>query len=209
MKKKHVLGILFFSGLWGLSEAKLGGLLYIAGLQDYAAIPLTAVALIILTIARAYLPQLGTATLIAACAMLYKFLNTPFFACHFLGILLTGVCYDLAFGVFRIKSRALSAVAAVYMSYALFAVLITYIFRYEYWVQAGMDKVLYHIGVSGTLTAVVCAVLVPLSFRLGEQIKVRLASPFDLRPQWAPGSVSLITAGLWVLGLAAFIPQIF
>ncbi len=145
MKKKHVLGILFFSGLWGLSEAKLGGLLYIAGLQDYAAIPLTALALIILTIARAYLPQLGTATLIAACAMLYKFLNTPFFACHFLGILLTGVCYDLVFGVFRIKSRALSAVAAVYMSYALFAVLITYIFRYDYWVLAGLGKVLHHI----------------------------------------------------------------
>ncbi|MCK5272053.1 MAG: hypothetical protein KAJ52_05730, partial [Sedimentisphaerales bacterium] len=66
MKKKHILGILFFSGLWGLSEAKLGGLLYIAGLQDYAAIPLTAVALVILTLAKVYLPQLGMATLIAA-----------------------------------------------------------------------------------------------------------------------------------------------
>ena len=208
MKKEHILGILFFSALWGLSEAKLGGLLYIAGLQDYAAIPLTAVALVILTIARAYLPQLGTATLIAACAMLYKFLNTPFFACHFLGILLTGICYDLVFGVFRIKSRALSAVAAVYMSYALFAVLITYIFRYDYWVQTGLGKVLHHIGVSGTLTAVVCAALVPLSFRLGERLKAGLASPFDLRIQWAPGSISLVTAGLWVFGLAAFIPQI-
>ena len=73
----------------------------------------------------------------------------------------------------------------------------------------GLSKVLRHIGVVGSLTAVACAMFVPLSFRLGEQLKARLASPFDLRIQWAPGSISLITAGLWVFGLAVFIPQIF
>lgn len=209
MKKGYILGILFFSGLWGISEAKLGGLLYSAGMYNYASVPMTVIALVILTLARMYLPQLGTATLIAACAMSYKFLNTPFFACHFLGILLTGICYDLFFGVFRIKSRAISAVATVYLSYALFAVLITYVFRYDPWVQGGLSKVLRHIGVGGSLTAVACAVFVPLAFCLGERLKAGLASPFDLRIQWAPGSISLITAGLWIFGLAAFIPQIF
>lgn len=31
MRKEHVLGILFFSGLWGLCESVLGGALYGGG----------------------------------------------------------------------------------------------------------------------------------------------------------------------------------
>jgi len=113
MKKEHILGILFFGGLWGISEAVLGSALYRAGVL-YASVPLTIIGFIVMTIAKVYFPQKGTATLIAACAMLYKFLNVPFFACHLLGTLLMGICYDLFFSVFKIKSRSLSAVAAVY-----------------------------------------------------------------------------------------------
>jgi len=203
MKKEYILGILFFSGLWGMSEAVLGGALYRVDVP-YASAPLTVIGFIILTFARAYFPQKGTATLIAACAMLYKFLNAPFFACHLLGIFLTGLCYDLFFNVFKINSRSLSAAAATYLSYALFALLVTYIIRYGYWTQAGFTKVLQHVGICGSIAALGCAVLVPLSFGMGEQFKVNFAMPFKLRLQLAPGSISVLTIGLWLISVVAY-----
>ncbi len=74
MRKQYVLGVLFFAGVWGISEAVLGGALYAAGVP-HASVLLTVVALAVLTLARSYFPLRGTGTLIAACAMLYKFLN--------------------------------------------------------------------------------------------------------------------------------------
>ena len=204
MKREHILAILFFSGLWGISEAVLGDALYRADVPC-ASVPLTVIGFVVMSFATVYFPQKGTATVIAACAMLYKFLNAPFFACHLLGILLTGVCYDLFFSVFAVRNRSLSAAAATYLSYALFALMITYAFRYDYWVQAGSAGVLRHIGISGSIAALGCAVLVPLSFRLAEQLKANFATPFRLRLQLAPGSVSAVTIGLWVFGIMAYI----
>src|SRR4030042_3359077 len=117
MKKEHFLGVLFFGGLWGIAEAVLGDALYSSNVP-YASVPLTIIGFVLMAAARVYCPQIGTATLVAACAMLYKFLNAPFFACHLLGILLTGMCYDLFFGVLKIKSRSFSVVGAASLSCA-------------------------------------------------------------------------------------------
>lgn len=204
MKKEYILAILFFSGLWGISEAVLGDALYRADVP-YASVPLIVVSFIILTFARVYFPQTGTAVLIGALAMLYKFLNTPFFACHLLGIFLTGTCYELFFSILKLKNRSLSAVAASYLSYVLFAVLISYVFRYDYWVQAGFTKVLRHVGIGGSIAALANAILVPLSRRLSEKFKVNYARPFLIRLQFVPGSVSVITVGFWIFGVAVHI----
>jgi len=204
MKKEYVFGILFFSGLWGISEAVLGDALYRADVA-YASVPLTVIGFVILTFARVYFPQKGTATLVAACAMLYKFLNAPFFACHILGIFLLGVCYDLFFNFLKLKNQSISAVLATYAGYSSFALMITYMFRYHHWVEAGSAKVMDHIVIGGTLAALGCAVFVPLSFRLGERLKAKFDMPFRLRLQLASGGVSLVTAGLWVFSIAAYL----
>jgi hypothetical protein len=204
VKKECILAVLFFGGLWGASEAILGDALYRANVP-YASVLLTAVAFVMMTVARAYYPEKGMATLIAACAMLYKFLNVPFFACHLLGILLTGMCYDLFFGVLRIRNRSLSAAAAAYLSYAMFALMITYVFRYEHWVQGGFAKVLHHIGIGGSMAALGCAVLVPASFRLGERIRAFFVVPFRLRLQLVPGGVLAVTVGLWAFAIVVYV----
>ena len=204
MKKEHILGVLFFGGLWGISEAVLGDALYSANLP-YASVPLTVIGFVLMAIAHVYFPQKGTALLIAACAMFYKFLNVPFFACHLLGILLMGLCYDLFFSELKIKSRSLSAAAAVYLNYVLFALMITYVFRYEHWMQAGFAGVLRHVLISGSMAALACAILVPASFRLGTQIKATSARPFNLKLQFVPSGVLAVTIGLWIFSIAAYI----
>jgi hypothetical protein len=204
MKKEYILGILFFGGLWGISEAVLGDALYSANVP-YASVPLTIIGFFLMAIAQVYFPQKGTATLIAGFAMLYKFLNIPFFACHLLGILLMGMCYDLFFNVIKTKNRSLSAIAAVYLNYLLFALMITYVFQYEHWVQGGFIKILRHVGISGSMVALSCAILIPASFHFGQKIKANVGRFFSMKMQFIPGSVLVVTIGLWIFGIVAFI----
>lgn len=200
VSRQYILGILFFGGVWGLSEATLGDALYRAGIP-YASVPLTAIGFVVLTFARVYFPRPGTATLIASFALLYKFLNAPFFACHLLGIVLMGMCYDVFVNGFRIRSAWLAAGLATYTNYAAFALMITYVARYNHWVQGGLGKVLEHVGVSGSMAALACAVLVPLSLRLGVKLKSAVSTPFAWRGAPVPTAVTGLTAGLWVLGI--------
>jgi hypothetical protein len=202
MSRPYILGILFFGAVWGLSEATLGDALYRAGVP-YASVPLTVIGFVVLTFARAYFPRPGTATLIASSALLYKFLNAPFFACHLLGIVLMGVCYDVFFNALRMKTTWLAAALATYANYAAFALMITYIARYSHWVQGGFIKILAHIGVSGSLAAIACAVLVPLSLRLSGKLKSAVPTPFAWRGAPVPATVTALTAGLWVVGIIA------
>ena len=204
MKKEYILGILFFGGLWGISEAFLGDYLYSTGV-NYASVPLTIIGFIIMTMARVYFPRTGTATLIAAFAMLYKFLNVPFYGCHLLGILMTGFCYDLFFNIIKIKRPSVSAAAATYLSYVLFSLMITYVFQYEHWVAKGFAGVLRHIAISGSMAALGCAVFVPNCIKLIERFKTNLIQAFQIRLRFIPGSILAVTIGLWGFGIATYI----
>lgn len=198
MKKGYVLGILFFGTIWGLSEAGLGGWLYAAKVPQ-ASVYLALVAFAVLTVARAYFPQVGTATAIASCAMLYKVLNAQFFACHLLGVVLLGLSYDVVFNGLKFKNRSLSAVTSTYLGFALFAVMITYVVRYPHWADVGWPKVLWYVGVSGSLAAAGNAVLVPLVAHLSERFEQK-SSPFAFTSKLATGGVLLVTAALWIVG---------
>lgn len=201
MKKDYILGMLFFGSLWGLSETIFGGFLYGTGIQ-FASAPLTIIGFMILTIARTYIPQRGSSTFIGAIAMLYKFLNTPFFACHLLAIFLLGVSYDLLFNFKKIKNKAIFGFLATYLGYILFALTITYVFRYHYWTEGGLPKILRYIGISGTLAAIGNFVFVPIAFRIGHILRERAVNPFDFKSIFATGSVSIITLAIWFAGAA-------
>ncbi len=256
-----MLGILFFSALWGASEAGLGGVLYRAHVP-HSSVPLTIIAFVILSIARIYFPQKGSSTLIGSVAMLYKFLNTPFFACHLLAIFLLGVSYDLVFGLFKltqakacgyqelseakardykvaaplrlhekiaatfrlrgsgyafssreegsscwvnIRNRALFGLVTTYVGYILFALTITYVFRYHYWVEEGIPRILRYVGISGTMAGLGNTIFVPISLHLGQALRGRAVNPFEFKPTLAGGGVCLITLGLWILGVMRYL----
>jgi hypothetical protein len=205
MMKERILGVLFFSALWGASEAGLGGLLYGAGLP-HSSIVLTLVALAILTVSRRYVPQRGFATLIGLCAMLFKFLNAPFFACHFAGIAMTGLAFDIAFAFVAIddgaRRHAVAAFAAALGSYALFAISMTFIIKYRFW-TGSMDKLWNHIA-EGAVTAAGCAIAVPLVSAAARRLEARFPRPFELRLDPISLPVGLATAGLWAMSLVFF-----
>lgn len=203
MRKEHVVAILVFGTIWGASEAILGGALYRAGVP-HASIPLGVIAFAILTVARAYLPAAGASTLIACCAMCYKFLNAPFFACHLLGVVALGMGHDVMWSATRGRRdawwmKALVGVGGTYLGFALFAVPITYVFRYPHWAVAGLPKVLRHVFVSGSLAALFSAAAVPAAAWLAVRLKAKRPVLVELRPTLVTGGLSLLVAGLWVL----------
>jgi len=205
MKKEirnRLFPILFFSALWGFSEAALGGFLYRLD-TPHASVYLTVIGFSILTVAGVYLPGRGVLSIIAVFAMLYKIMNTPFFACHLFGILLLGVCYDLFFNILRVKNRSVSAVLAIYAGYSLFALMMIYVFRYSHWVEAGVSKVVNHILISGTLAALGCVLAVPLSHQFGQWL--RKNNRADFTKSFAHMRLAMVTTGMWLLALIVFV----
>lgn len=200
MRRPYVLGVLFFGGIWGISEATLGNALYSAHIP-HASVPLTVIGFVILTVAHVWFPRPGTATLTASFALLYKFLNAPFFACHLLGIVLMGMCYDVFFNVLKIRAAWLAAGLAAYINYAAFALMITYVARYNHWVQGGFGKIIEHVGIEGSMAAIACAILVPLTLRYSETSKATRPTRCAWRAALTRGALRVVTAGLWVLGI--------
>jgi hypothetical protein len=80
---------------------------------------------------------------------------------------------------------------------AFFALLITYVFRYEYWVVGGISKVFHHIFVSGSISALLAAFLVPLGFLVGKSGGIFANN----RPRWSYAGTILGSIALWIFAL--------
>jgi hypothetical protein len=210
MKKQFIVGILFLSGLWGVSEVVLGDLLYKAQLDRIVApILLSVIAFAILTIARARVSLPGSAILIGILVMLYKTLGMglfsgPFYACHLLGIFSLAVGYELTCLLTRGRYKPLIGALGSYLGFALFAILITYVFQYRYW---SGGKVLHYIFVPGSITAGINLFVVPLVDRgMRKLASIETTPQTNKMPRWELGAVSAAALGLWifsiVLGLA-------
>jgi len=197
MKRRDLLVILFCGGLWGLSEALLGGWMFSAKLNLAAPVVLAVIAFAILTVARIHVPLSGSSTAIATLAMLFKFLNSPFFACHLLAIFLLGAAFDLVFSLVRGRARPLAAAAATYLGFALFALTITYVFQYRYWSGA---RVLLYIGRLGSIAAACNVAMVPLSYWLGHELSNRALAKSALR-RWALPVMSVATTAVLALAV--------
>jgi len=209
MKSKDVLFVLLLGTIWGSFEATFGEVMY-ANHVRYTSVPLCVFAFAVLTFARAYRPMVGLATLLAGVAMCYKaagmlLSGNDIFVCHFMGIATVGVAYDLMHLAWRQKLDPLFAVSAMYLSYGMFAALMTWVIRYHYWAEVGLPKVLKHTFVSGSMAAIAAAVVVPLCARAARKLRSRQAWPFVARfGRVATGAVTLALVGLWALGIGAY-----
>lgn len=197
-----LLWMVLFSSLWGINELVTGELLFRNDVA-FASVWLTAWGFFILAAARSLANIPGTSTFIAGLALVFRWFNAPPFVCHLLAIAFLGVSFDLAASLFlnkekraRASRESLTGLLGAYAGYALFALVITYIVRYEFWVAGGAGKVLRHIFVEGSLAAVISAAVVPLGFRFGSFLQpfLRTAS------FWSPFGAAAGLAALWTLG---------
>ncbi len=193
--------ILLFGSLWGINEVVTGESLFRS--QTFLASAwLAAAAFFILAIARGVINKPGSSCVIAGIAAGFKLINASPYFCHLLGIFLLGVAFDAAASLLlRGKGKAslrhsLVGVLSAYGGFALFALIITYVIRYEYWVMGGPAKVINHIFVSGSLAAAGAAFLVPLGHTLGS-----LGRPvLERHPRWSSAGAAAGLILLWTLG---------
>ncbi|MFC1541547.1 hypothetical protein ACFL50_03745 [Candidatus Latescibacterota bacterium] len=198
---KDITLILLLGSIWGLSEASFGDWLYAREIP-HASIYLSLIACLIFSIAKVFLNYRWTGTALGLFAMLFKLVNVPFFACHLLAIALLGTGFDIAYGlVTRLYSGKLRlpviGMVGTYAGHVLFAVIITYVIRYEYWTAAGLPKVIDYIFVTGTVTALFAAVVMTIGTVIGQNIRV-LSWP-KLHPQLTTVLLLGAIAGIWIL----------
>jgi hypothetical protein len=200
---KNWLWFILFGSLWGINEVVMGEILSTSDVPHFSVL-LTVIALFILAIARGIVNKPGSSTVIGVIAVLFKLANAAPFYCHLLGIFMVGLAFDI-FASLLLKSEKTSAIkcslAGILSAYSgniLFALVITYIIRYDIWISAGLHKVIEHIFVAGSLTAILAALAVPLGFRLGVPSGV-LA---DKKPKWTYAGTVITVFIIWILARA-------
>jgi len=193
--------LLMFGSLWGFSEVFAGEFLY-SERVPFASVWLSAFALIVLGLSRGLINRPGSSTMIGAAAALFKLVNAAPYWCHLLGIAFLGLFFDLAASAWMKRGQkpgwktALSGIVAAYGGYASFAVLITYVARYDPWVRGGAAKVIRHVLVGGSLAAVAAAITVTLGYMIG----TRAEKSTSTGPGWAFAGSLVALIALWTLG---------
>jgi hypothetical protein len=201
MKKfKPLVWLFLFGSIWGINEVFMGELLYRHDVQGSSVI-LTVTALFLLAISRGMINRPGSSALIGAFAALFRLANTAPSYCHLLGIFLLGVTFDV-FSSLLVKNKeqaplkwGAAGMLSAFGNNALFALLITYVFRYEYWIAGGSSKVFRHIFISGSIISVIAALLVPLGFFVGKNGGIL----FERRPRWSSAGAILGSLAIWAV----------
>ncbi len=194
--------LFLFGSIWGINEVFLGEILYRNEVQ-HSSVILTAIALFLLAVSRGLINKPGSSALIGTFAVLFRLANTAPSYCHLLGIFLLGAAFDV-FSSLLIKNEertplrwGAAGVLSAFINNAFFALSITYIFRYDYWVAGGFSKVSQHIFISGSIIAVIAALIVPLGFFAGKNGSIF----FDRHPRWSYASTVLGSIALWVVAM--------
>jgi len=200
-KFKNWAWLLFFGSLWGIMEVAGGGVLSRYNMP-HSAVILAAWAFIIMAIARGIVNKPGSSTVIGIVAVIFKLANAAPFFCHLLGIFALGLTFDVFSSLLMKNERkisfrtSLTGALSAYSGYALFAIVITYIVQYKYWIAGGLPKVLNHIFVGGSLAALTAVVLVPLGYWVG----INSGNLFERRPVWTYAGTLMGVVLLWTLG---------
>ncbi len=203
MRSRCVLTVLFFGSLWGMWEAIVGDYLHSHHIPN-SSIYLSVGAFFFLALARGYLNRRGSSTAIGSIAMLYKIFNSPFYACHLWAIFLLGASFDITASLLLkedapFPKQALTGVLGVYLGFSLFAFSITCIFRYYWWIQAGLPRIFHYITYNATAVAVASAVLVPLGTWTGRTVGT-LSSVRGKVPAYVHPLMGGLTVLWWLLG---------
>jgi len=198
---KNWAWLLFFGSLWGIMEVAGGGVLSRYNMP-HSVVILAAWAFMVMAVARGIVNKPGSSTVIGVFAALFKLANAAPFFCHLLGIFALGLTFDVFSSLLMKNERkisfrsSLAGVLSAYSGYAFFALVITYVVQYKYWIAGGLPKVLDHIFVGGSLAALVAVALVPLGYWVG----INNENLFERRPGWTYAGTIIGVVLLWTLG---------
>jgi hypothetical protein len=209
-KKKLILGIILFGSIWGGLEA-LGISVMRTFDFSFKSPFLAATGILILGAARMMIPRRGSTFLMGLVAAGFKFLTLPqILFCQVAAVAVQGAVLDLAFSYAENKklsnwfSLGIVGALAMYVNYAVFSLLETYVVLNPFWVDKGFSGGLNYTFLEGSAAALLCFVCINLGFALGRS----LAPSFGHWQILKGRAYSIVTMGAalgcWVLGFALY-----
>ncbi|KPL02611.1 MAG: hypothetical protein AMJ90_05325 [candidate division Zixibacteria bacterium SM23_73_2] len=209
-KKKLILGIILFGSIWGGLEAL--GIGVMSSFDFTMKSPfLAATGILVLAAARMIFPRRGSTLLMGLVAAGFKFLTLPqILFCQVAVVAIQGAVLELAFSYAEKRNFSswfsLGALGffAMYINYAVFSLIETYLVLNPFWVEKGFSGVINYTFLEGSLAAVLCFFFVNFGFSLGKS----LAPAFS---QWQTVKAKLYNVfalvaafGCWVLGFMLY-----
>jgi hypothetical protein len=183
--------LVLLGSAWGLSEL-IGG----------QTVWLTAVALLLLAVARTLVNRPGSSTAMAAVAVLFKSVNTAPFLCHLAGIALLGLAFDLTASLLWRTDRkpylraALTGMISAYLSCFLFGASMIWIIKFKHWAGGGLERLGEYLLSSGSRGALTAVIIVPVGLWLGCLLTRQAAG----HPRAVLRAAVAVCLALWVLG---------
>ena len=209
-KKKLILGIILFGSIWGGLEAL--GISIMRSFDFSMKSPfLAATGILVLGAARMIMPRRGSTFLMGLVAACFKFLTLPqILFCQVLAVAVQGAVLDLTFSYAEKRnlskwfSLGMVGVFSMYLNYALFSLLETYVVLNPFWVEKGFSGILNYTFLEGSLAAALCFVFINFGFSLGRSLAPSFSQWQAVKAKaYSIGSI-LAASGCWIFGFMLY-----
>lgn len=204
--KRLLISIILFGFIWGCLEVMIHDSLGLINSKQTAPI-LTATGILILAAARIFCNKPGSSFMIGVVAALFKVFSLEFFPCQMLAVVIEAASFDLIYSYAdrrvgeRNPLRGFIGSISAYLGFAAFALSITYIFRYSYWVTGGVEKVLDYIFISGSYAALASFPAVLVGDRFGRLLQPRILLLEESRPIIYYSGATTLVILCWLIGV--------
>lgn len=205
-KFEKILVVLLLGSLWGALELFGRDVFRAMGVPQKSAL-LFGLGIIIVYASKRLVDFPGSVFAMALIAGLFKTASSNFFPCQFAAVVINGIVFDVAYTAFKgrlnrsIIFRAVAAPVIVYVSYAVFAVLATYILREPSWASEGWPGIRAFLLADAVSASLISIVTIHLGYYLGNVIQ-----PYDLLPRLRLPAVAFrivsvaLVAAIWIAG---------
>ena len=205
-KYEKILVVVLLGSLWGALELFGRDLLRSAGVADKSAV-LFGLGIIILYASKRLVDLPGSVVIMALIAGLFKTASSEFYACQFTAVVVNGIVFDFTYSAFKkrldsgLVFRAIAAPVIAYASYAVFALLATYVLRVGTWSSAGGEEVRAYLSTDALLASLISIVTIHLGYYLGNALQPHILSGKLRTPVAAFRIASVVlVAAIWIAG---------
>ena len=205
-KYENILVVLLFGSLWGALELFGRDLFRAMGMPQKSAL-LFGLGIIILYASKRLVHFPGSVAIMALIAGLFKIASAKFYPCQFAAVMINGIVFDIAYSTFKerlnrsLMYRAIAAPVIVYVSYAMFASVATYVLRQEPWASAGWVGIRSFLLADAVSASLISIVTIHLGYYLGNAIQPDALLHRLRMPAVVFRTVSvLLVAAIWIAG---------
>lgn len=180
-KYEKILFILLMGSLWGALELFGGDTFRACGVANKSAY-LFGLGLIILYASKRVVGFAGSVVIMAAITCIFKTASTHFYACQIAAVMINGVIFDAAYQSFKnqlnasILYRLIAAPILAYISFAIFAIMATFVFKEAGWATRGWESVREYLLTSASIASLFSIVTINAGYYLGDILRLSFIS---------------------------------